>query len=107
MVAKKKDLILYKNELAVNTDLQKKFSEAKSRSISIHDFIDDFLMQFVSAETKRSYLSDLKMFFDFVASGGDQIQKPKDIHSYHFQLYRDDMKKRSMASATINRRLVA
>lgn len=87
--------------------LKEKFLEAKSKKIDINDFFSNFLLQFISPETKRAYFKDLEQFFTFIKSGEDIITHPKDIKSYHFQYYRDEMIAKKMAPATINRRLVA
>lgn len=92
--------------LAVNPNLVRKFQEASQKKSDIHDFINEFLVQFLSPDTKKAYVKDLKFFFDFLKSGGVAISHPSEIKSYHFQLYRDDLLERGLASATINRRLV-
>lgn len=101
MAKKSKDLTL-----AVNPNLVRKFQEASQKKSDIHDFINEFLVQFLSPDTKKAYVKDLKFFFDFLRSGGVAITHPSEIKSYHFQLYRDDLLERGLASATINRRLV-
>jgi integrase/recombinase XerD len=90
----------------VNQELAKKFQEAAQKKTDIKDFIQEFLVQFLSIDTKTAYLKDLKFFFDFLRSGDVQISHPSEIHSYHFQLYRDHLLERGLSSATINRRLV-
>lgn len=92
--------------LTYNSELAKKFEHASRKKTQIQDFIQEFLMQFLSEDTKLAYLKDLKFFFDFLISGNVQISHPKDIESYHFQIYRDHLIDRGLASATINRRLV-
>ncbi|MFP5385782.1 MAG: tyrosine-type recombinase/integrase [Bacteriovoracia bacterium] len=92
--------------LNFNPDLAKKFQEAAQKKTDIQDFIQEFLVQFLSADTKTAYIKDLKFFFDFLRSGNVQITHPKEIQSYHFQLYRDHLMERGLSSATINRRLV-
>jgi integrase/recombinase XerD len=89
-----------------NPDLARKFREASLKKTSIQDFIQEFLVQFLSEDTKMAYIKDLKFFFDFLSSGNVSISHPKEIESYHFQLYRDHLMERGLASATINRRLV-
>ena len=89
-----------------NPELARKFQEAAQKKTEIQDFIQEFLVQFLSPDTKSAYIKDLKLFFDFLKSGDVFISHPKDIHSYHFQLYRDHLLERGLASATINRRLV-
>lgn len=99
-----------KNETAltvnVNHDLARKFQEAAQRKHDIQDFIREFLVQFISDDTKTAYIKDLKFFFDFLKSGNVVISHPNEIKSYHFQIYRDHLMERGLASATINRRLV-
>jgi integrase/recombinase XerD len=96
------------NALTVNfnPDLAKKFQEASQKKTNIKDFIQEFLVQFLSPDTKTAYIKDLKFFFDFLNSGNVVISHPKEIESYHFQLYRDHLMERGLSSATINRRLV-
>jgi site-specific recombinase XerD len=96
------------NALTVNydADLARKFQEASQKKTSIQDFIQEFLAHFLSKDTKTAYINDLKIFFDFLSSGNESICHPRDIESYHFQLYRDHLMERGLASATINRRLV-
>lgn len=90
-----------------NQELSKKFEEARRQKVEFKDFIKNFLMQFVSKQTIRSYEKDLLLFFDFLRSGGEKVIHPRDIEAYHFQLYRDDLLEKKYSSATINRRLVA
>ncbi|HXH73954.1 MAG TPA: tyrosine-type recombinase/integrase [Bacteriovoracaceae bacterium] len=96
------------NELTVpvNHDLARKFKEASEKKSEIQDFIREFLVQFLSEDTKKAYIKDLKFFFEFLHSGKVLIEHPSEIKSYHFQLYRDHLLERGLASATINRRLV-
>jgi integrase/recombinase XerD len=89
-----------------NPDLARKFQEASEKKSDIQDFINEFLVQFLSEDTKTAYIKDLKFFFDFLKSGNVTISHPSEIKSYHFQLYRDHLMERGLASATINRRLV-
>lgn len=89
-----------------NPELARKFQEASQKKSDIQDFINEFLVQFLSEDTKTAYIKDLKFFFDFLRSGNVTIAHPKEIQSYHFQLYRDHLIERGLASATINRRLV-
>jgi integrase/recombinase XerD len=89
-----------------NPELARKFQEASQKKSDIHDFVNEFLVQFLSEDTKTAYIKDLKFFFDFLRSGNVQISHPQEIQSYHFQLYRDHLMERGLASATINRRLV-
>lgn len=89
-----------------NPDLARKFQEAAEKKSDIQDFITEFLVQFLSEDTKTAYIKDLKFFFDFLKSGNVSISHPSEIKSFHFQLYRDHLMERGLASATINRRLV-
>ena len=86
--------------------LQHKFQEAKHKGIHIKDFFQEFLNNFISEETRTSYLKDLNLFFDFLLKGAERPTNPKHIQAYHFTLYRDWMIERHYAPATINRRLV-
>lgn len=90
----------------INPDLARKFKEAAQKKSDIQDFIREFLVQFLSTDTKTAYVKDLKFFFDFLKSGNVAITHPSEIQSYHFQLYRDHLMERGLASATVNRRLV-
>lgn len=90
----------------VNHNLARKFQEASLKKADIADFIREFLVQFLSEDTKIAYVKDLKFFFDFLRSGNVQIAHPSEIKSFHFQLYRDHLMEKGLASATINRRLV-
>jgi len=92
--------------LNFNPELARKFQEAGQKKTDIEDFIKEFLVQFLSEDTKTAYIKDLKFFFDFLKSGNVQIAHPSQIQSFHFQLYRDHLIERKLASATINRRLV-
>lgn len=92
--------------LNYNSELARKFQEASEKKSDIKDFIQEFLVQFLSEDTKTAYIKDLKFFFDFLRSGNVHIHHPCEIKSYHFQLYRDHLIERNLASATINRRLV-
>lgn len=102
-----------KNELAhVSTQLtdqsiQDKFESAKSKTNNFNDFLNEFLLNFLSETTKRSYIKDLQLFFEFILKGGESIISPQDIKAYHFSLYRDWLIQCDYAPATINRRLVA
>ena len=89
-----------------NPELARKFQEASQKKSDIADFIQEFLVQFLSEDTKTAYIKDLKFFFDFLRSGNVLISHPSEIQSYHFQLYRDHLIEKGLASATINRRLV-
>lgn len=97
---------LSRHDSEVNEDLAKKFQRAGREKVSIADFMEDFLAQFVSASTTRAYMKDLEIFFKFLRSGAVRIEHPKDIGSHHFQIYRDSMIEQGLSSATINRRLV-
>lgn len=91
----------------VDQSLKNKFMEAEKKKVSIQDFIQDFIQQFVSDRTKRAYITDLKIFFDFLKKGDVHVRHPNQIQSHHFQLYRDEMIEAGYSSATVNRRLVA
>lgn len=95
--------------LSVNFDqeLANKFKEAASKKVDISDFINDFIHQFISEQTKKAYISDLKNFFDFLKSGNVFISHPTQIQGHHFQFYRDRLIENGLASATVNRKLVA
>lgn len=97
-----------KNEVALNYDneLKQKFEDASLKKTAIQDFIQEFLIQFLSPDTKKAYIKDLSFFFDFLRLGNQIITHPSQIQSYHFQLYRDHLMSKGLASATINRRLV-
>jgi integrase/recombinase XerD len=96
-------------ELSLNFDpeLAKKFQKAANKKLTIQDFISDFIGQFISEQTKKAYLGDLKDFFDFLKTGNVTISHPKQIEGHHFQFYRDQLINNQMSSATINRKLVA
>ena len=91
----------------VDKELFKKFKKAEQRKVNIEDFILDFINQFISQQTQKAYITDLKFFFDFLKSGGLNATHPKDIKGSHFQLYRDQLIDKKYSSATINRKLVA
>lgn len=97
-----------KNELSLNfnAELASRFKEASQKKTEIKDFIQEFLVQFLSDDTKKAYIKDLTFFFDFLRSGNQYIAHPQDIQSFHFQLYRDHLMEKGLASATVNRRLV-
>lgn len=109
---KDKDVIvLGKQDVATNSprneELARKFREAGQRKTNIQDFINDFIHQFISEQTKKAYLTDLAFFFDFLRSGDVFIRHPSDIEGHHFQFYRDHLLENKYSSATINRKLVA
>lgn len=91
----------------VDEELFRKFQEAQGRKESIESFIQNFLGQFLSAETKKAYLSDLIFFFKFLKLGGLIVSHPKQIQGSHFQIYRDWLIDKKYSSATINRKLVS
>lgn len=97
------------NEVSVlyDQELAKKFEEASKRKITIADFMQDFIGQFISTQTQKAYLTDLKFFFDFMKSGNVFITHPNQIQGHHFQFYRDKLISDNYSSATINRKLVA
>jgi integrase/recombinase XerD len=90
----------------INRDLARKFQQASQAKTLLEDFVHEFLEQYISDQTKRAYLADMKAFFDFLRSGGVAIHHPKEMEAYHFKIYRDHMIEDGLASATINRRLV-
>ena len=92
---------------ALDPDLTRKFQEAKKKKLGIEDFIRDYLCQYISPSTKRAYARDLGEFFDFLKAGGQFINEPSQIESYHFQLYRDDLMEKKYSSATVQRRMVS
>jgi integrase/recombinase XerD len=96
------------NALTVNynPELARRFQEAAQKKTHIQDFIQEFLVQFLSEDTKTAYIKDLRFFFEFLSSGNVMISHPSEIQSFHFQLYRDHLLERGLSSATINRRLV-
>ena len=100
-----------KNNRAISVsfdqELAKKFEEASKKKLTINDFIEDFIHQFISEQTKKAYLGDLKNFFDFLKTGNVLISHPKQIKGHHFQFYRDRLLQDGLSSATINRKLVA
>lgn len=89
-----------------NPELARKFQEASLKKSDIQDFINEFLVQFLSPDTKTAYIKDLNFFFEFLRSGNVVISHPSEIQSYHFQIYRDHLMERGLSSATVNRRLV-
>lgn len=103
MLKKKESSALTTN---INHDLALKFQEAAQKKHDIQDFIREFLVQFISDDTKTAYIKDLTFFFNFLRSGNVHISHPNEIKSYHFQIYRDHLMEKGLASATINRRLV-
>ena len=109
----KKDIVKAQQNLSVfkktqiDPELQKKFEQASKSKFDIEDFIHDFLGQFISEQTQKAYITDLMLFFNFLASGGVSIGHPSEIKGFHFQLYRDDLIEKEYASASINRKLVA
>jgi integrase/recombinase XerD len=91
----------------IDQELADKFKQAANKKHTVQDFIDEFLGQFLSDQTKRAYLNDLNNFFNFLKTGDVIITHPNEICSHHFQFYRDDLIAKDLASATINRKLVA
>lgn len=91
----------------IDSDLAEKFKKIHDEKIHISDFIDEFLNQFISAQTQKAYINDLKSFFGFLNSGGESLSHPQEIKGGHFQIYRDQLLKKKYSSATINRKLVA
>lgn len=97
------------NSLTTKIDqgLANKFEKASKKKVSIQDFIDDFICQFISKQTKKAYVNDLIFFFDFLKTGNVIISCPSQIQGHHFQFYRDFLIEKKYSSATINRKLVA
>lgn len=91
----------------VDEELFKKFENAEKKKVSISDFIEDFICQFISVQTQKAYVTDLKLFFGFLKKGGLIVTHPNQIKGTHFQLYRDELINCDYSSATINRKLVA
>ena len=94
-------------DLDIDLELKEKFKKVHEEKIDLGDFLDEFLHQFISKQTQKAYIHDLKSFFAFLSSGGEKIVHPKDIQGGHFQIYRDSLLKKEYSSATINRKLVA
>ncbi len=94
-------------ETTTDLELAEKFKQARQqKTTSFESFIKDFLGNFLSPQTKKAYIKDLSLFFEFLQKGGEQITHPQQIQAYHFQYYRDWLMERGLSSATINRRLV-
>lgn len=93
--------------LNYNHELASKFEKASKKKVEISDFITDFINQFISPQTQKAYISDLKNFFDFLKTGNVYITHPSQIEGHHFQFYRDELIDKKLSSATINRKLVA
>lgn len=100
-------LTVDKSTKSVDKNLAKKFAEARERGILVEDFINDFLGSFLSGDTRRAYQNDLEDFFSFLRRGGEHLTHPSDLKAFHFQLYRDELMAQGLASATVNRKLVA
>lgn len=92
---------------SIDQDLAKKFEKASQKKLNIQDFIDDFICQFISDQTKKAYINDLVFFFNFLKMGDVIITCPSQIKGHHFQFYRDHLIEKEYSSATINRKLVA
>lgn len=101
-----KDIIMGSDH-NINHDLKSKFEEIKKQDPKIEDFFHEFIQQFLSEQTRKAYSHDIKSFFDFISSGAQKINHPKDILDGHFRLYRDQLISQHYSSATINRKLVA
>lgn len=80
--------------------------QQETNSQDLETFINEFIGNFISKDTKKAYLEDLTLFFNFLKKGGIHIHHPKEISAHQFQVYRDVMIENNLASATINRRLV-
>ncbi|MBL7665337.1 MAG: tyrosine-type recombinase/integrase [Bacteriovoracaceae bacterium] len=105
-MTKKKSHALTAVSTTLNHDLAEKFQQAKKQKNDIRSFVEEFIVQFVSIQTKRAYSKDLQFFFDFLKSGGQVLTSPSDINAIHFRLYRDHLMDNKYTSATVNRRLV-
>ena len=90
----------------IDLELMAEFKKASELKNSIGQFIQEFILSFVSEQTQRAYAKGLNFFFAFLRSGGQSIKCPSEIESHHFRLYRDHLLKKKYSSATINRRLV-
>lgn len=106
-MSKRKFELINKQSHTLDKNIAQKFEKAKQQQDKLESFLNEFIMNFLSEQTKKAYLTDLRSFFDFVSSGGEVIHHPNDITSYHFQVYRDYLIEREYTSATINRKLVA
>lgn len=99
------------NKFEVNTNIDQKLADkfkiASQKKINISDFVTDFIHQFISPQTKKAYIGDLKSFFNFLKIGNVTISHPNQIEGHHFQFYRDQLMEDGLSSATINRKLVA
>ena len=91
----------------IDEELYAKFKNAEKSNLNIKDFIEDFLNQFISPQTRKAYINDLVAFFNFTKRGGTIITHPSQIKGPYFQIYRDDLIEKKYSSATINRKLVA
>lgn len=98
-----------KTSLATTIDyeLADQMKKASEKNNTIQDFIDDFICQFISPQTKKAYINDLIFFFNFLKKGNVFISSPSQIEGHHFQFYRDFLIQKKYSSATINRKLVA
>ena len=96
-----------KNKHPVDLKLAEKFAEAERQGQTIDDFVQNFLNQFISQQTKKAYVGDLVTFFDFLKLGGVLIKHPSQLKGSHFQVYRDYLINEQYSSSTINRKLVA
>ena len=92
---------------SLNRRLQKKFQSARHQGRGIQDFFQEFLGNFLAEKTRISYINDMKLFSQFLSSGGERVTHPADIESYHLALYRDWMVEQGYAPASINRRMVS
>ncbi len=78
----------------------------KEEDLFLKKIIEDFTKEFISIETKRSYLKDLLLFFNFFKNHHVNFFHPKDITRNHCLHYRDYLLQQ-YASSTVHRRLVA
>lgn len=78
----------------------------KEEDNALKKIIQNFTNEFLSVETKRSYLKDLLLFFEFFKKSHIAFQHPQEVTREHSLLYRDYLIK-NYAPGTVHRRLVA
>ena len=91
----------------IDQSLAEKFRKLDRDRGNISEFVEDYISEFSSISTRRAYKNDLNQFFNFLSSGGVEINHPRMIKDYHYKVYRDQMLDESKSSATVNRRLVS
>lgn len=89
----------------VPKELKDRFKK-ENRTNGFEDFFNDFALNYVSKRTKKTYMKDLYLFFDFLLSCGEKIKRPTDLLPCHFTVYRDWLISKEYAPSTINRRMV-